>query len=674
MILFFLLVLTGALVQTQSGVFATARTSDAQMRSREACRSIYDYCLYQIEHHRDWGKGGFQSLEDLDPVRSSTGSTAHLGDRIALNKADGNRFYGYLPELNASFRVEVINALTSPGTVSGTPPEHITLSIAAWSGKSEAPNQSTMQSARATLRLAPLYDASILTRGDLRIDSNHLFISSKDGLRNELRAEGDASLPGLTSGHTKFTDYHPDLLSAAVTPADVEVTGTGLLWSGADIKENNVTLEQEELALAARSAGARMVNEATNRLDVYDLQPENIPQPESSELNADVIVPPGEFRFTKAMMKISFQEKIVSSDGFGGTTVSWHNREVQRPYDILEYHPPDSNDEPTQNVAAPFRGDPEMLEVRNVQMELISESSEEMEIPTDPSDPLDPTDPGVTIDPGIDPDPYPYPDPESETEPPPLMVADRVALRDPGSSALESGIARLDSGQSSPVYFDMNSQALQVQSKTRIRPKDLEGGDPSGFHITSKAGVGNRRPNEPTFSLGAEGNDVIIEAEGDITLGAGLVSGLGTVISKQGNVNIQSRFNEIEWVQEERHGRMEWVARKRVVRVDPHENYEGLVVYAGQDVNISSVSNVDWQFRGFIYARRNFNFDVGGNKALFFGSVIAGKDSSNEVDASMQITNGDRLAFVYDPEYLKLMTKALPNNWTRVERLIWSES
>ena len=38
------------------------------------------------------------------------------------------------------------------------------------------------------------------------------------------------------------------------------------------------------------------------------------------------------------------------------------------------------------------------------------------------------------------------------------------------------------------------------------------------------------------------------------------------------------------------------------------------------------------------------------------------------------MSNGRKLGFIYDPEYLKQLTRDLPNNWTRLEAVVWNVS
>ena len=175
------------------------------------------------------------------------------------------------------------------------------------------------------------------------------------------------------------------------------------------------------------------------------------------------------------------------------------------------------------------------------------------------------------------------------------------------------------------------------------------------------------------FNLGSQQNDVIFEADGDITIGSGVTKGLGTLISKGGSVTLEPQPQELRWEQErDERGILRWVLKKGI-DVKANDRYKGLVVYADQDVNVRNPGRADWSFRGFVYANGKFHFDMGEENAMFFGSVIA-RSQNLENGPGFEINNGDRLGFVYDPEYLKTLTRQLPKNWTRVQPIVWNSS
>ena len=97
-------------------MFAVAQSSDARARAHLACQSLYDYCLYQLEHDRNWGAGGFADPAAVDPNREPPGGFASLGSRVEIAEVDGQIFRGYLPEHGAGFEVEGVRIVTQPFT------------------------------------------------------------------------------------------------------------------------------------------------------------------------------------------------------------------------------------------------------------------------------------------------------------------------------------------------------------------------------------------------------------------------------------------------------------------------------------------------------------------------------------------------------------------------------
>lgn len=643
---FFLITLTGALIQTQSSAFAVTQSSDAHLRSRAACESVYDFCLYQLEHNRRWGATDFATPREVDPLRVNNAKTADLENRIAISEVDKRVFRGFLSDHEASFEVEVTNALTSPaGAVSRdgskVPHETVRLTIKAWHGKpNEAEKAGGKQEVDCRLRLAPLYDASVLTRGDMSVAADEVIFSSKDPFRNEIRAEGNISLPGLTGGRTRFVKHNPDVIREGSKLDGMDYDHTGLLWSGDNIQQGGQTLVGDNLRDAAKAAGGRLVNKAKNRADIYDLKPENIPSPTTIPKDRDITVPPGEFRFTKAKATINYKEKVGRR---------WKSRVTSQNIDVVEYYDPPGSAQPIKvmrrDAAPPTQDRYRITKIK------------------------------IDYGPGARPDT-------------PVVIGDKfyvdndkyqdtVAINDGFGNVeqvRESGFRAAKPGVSQgPVVIDLAAQSVTVAPQTRVRPAPRSAGSdlpPSSFELTVKQGTGGS-PNRPTFVLGGADNDVVLEADGNISIGAGFTKGLGTIISKGGDVNLAPVPQELKWVQKYINGALIWVL-DQAMDVDANSDYAGLVVYAGRDVKITNLNDADWTFKGFVYARRNFNFDVNKSNALFYGSVVAGNSESEP--GQFQITNGKRAAFIYDPDYLRILTRQMPYGWTRVEPLVWAET
>ncbi len=655
MVSMFLLVLTGALIQTQSGVFAVAQSSDARLRARAACTTLYDYCLYQIEHNRDWGKGGFRQPGEVDPARTEPGGLAALDSRVEITSVEGNLFRGYLTEHNSGFEVEVINALTAPAGASSldglaTGHEQVRLRISAWDGRESKNGSRSRQQVDCLLRLAPLYDASVLSRGKVEVATQQALFASKDPFRNEIRGENGVDLPGLTSGRTRFVEHDQTVTRPDANLDTMQSDSTGMLWSGGDISQNDTPNPLSDdpalLAQAARRSGGRLVSDANSRADIYDLKPENIPQPTFHNSadpfqDRDIEVPPGEYRFTKAMATVHVRKQVDRGRG-----PEWEYSRKQESVDVVEYYDPPSSSRPQKVMRSRTKSNTPSEEV----------------LATD-------------VDYGADMSAIP------------VIVGDRFAvdqtfqndittqdLEGNPVQAPEMGFREIGDA-SAPVVINLSDQSVTVLPETRVRPQSRPDGSslpPSAFELTVREGSGGT-PTLPTFNLGSGNNDVVLEADGDISIGAGYTKGLGTVISKQGNVTLNPLPQTYRWVQKEYMGYTYWALEidSGDMEVSANDKYAGLVIYADKDVRIANISNADWTFKGFVYARGNFDFDVNGKNTTFYGSVVAGNNPGG--NDHFRIQNGNRATFIYDPDYLKLLTQQLPWNWTRVEPLVWSE-
>ncbi len=640
-IMLLLIMLTGALIKTQSGAFALMRVSDRQRDSRMACRSLYDFCLFQLEHNRNWGKGSFSTTDDVAPSRKSDQAAGSLSSRIEIQDVDGNVFSGRLTDENLLFRIEVVNALTTGSglvTSGGVPVKNEQVVLHIQVGETRGGQFLPLQKATSVLQLAPLFDGTILSRGDIRLDAGEVFFASKDPRRNEMRTDGDADLPGITKGRARFLKYDPNLLKDnGQTAADFD--GKGLLYAGGRLKENGTEIDPEDITDAARASGGRLVGSGQKRVDIYNLSADTIPQPEPGDLKHDVVVPPGEFRFDR----ISADVTVEITETRGKHQFIRTERRTQS-IDVCSYFDPPGSEKPLKVM----RGE-------------IDKAA------------YNPNTRIVDVD-------VRYPDGVDETIP--VDIGNQFYLNsqfqethfDTKSQETipELGIRSEKHGGHGPVVIDLNSHRLSVAPDTRVRPQSRPKNSklpPSSFEITVENG------QRPTFILGTAKNDVIFEADGDVTVGGGTTDGLGTVISRYGSVTLEPNAEPFEWEYEvDKNGKGSWVPKKNQIDVANSSSYDGLVVYAEKDVNIKNPSAVDWNFRGFVYANGHFNFDVGGQKALFFGTVVSRSKTLEGEPPSLEIKNSSKVGFVYDPEYLKMLTRRLPNDWTRLESVVWNSS
>lgn len=659
----FLVMLTGALIQTQSGAFALAQSSDARLRARVATQSLYDYCLYQIEHNRDWGKDGFASTQTVDPLRRDNQSLAELADHVQIKSVKNNTFQGYLPDHNVGFDVEVVNALTSASGATASDgtsinKEEVRLIIRTWNGRDPAKGRFSLQRADCLLRLAPLFDGAIVSRGDIDIDTDQIAFASKDPFRNEIRSEGDVTLPGVRSGHIRFIK-HNDLLNLGKTVPinSFAKDENGLLWSKGNLKESATPLDTAGLAEAAQATGGRIITDAQGPADIYDLKPTDLPQPVIKP-GHDIRTPSGEFRFTTMETKVDYTTTNVLGHEEHHTTT--------RSANVVEYYknPPTHNPgdpPPTPDKILVSSAPPNMYWNQTFKSETLINAPPGVPIAKGRCFALDASaDTGVTLE---------------DNAGHPL-------------SSSEMGFHKIDATASAPVVLDLDTQMITVAPNTRVRPAE-QGSEE--FKMTVVTGGGGR-PTKPMLKLGDQGNDVVLETKGDLTIGSSdpttsttsevITSGGGTLISSNGSVTVTPSARSFHWTPTIIGGRPVWVPQEdpwdRNQRFEANKDYTGLAIYAGKDVTINGgTSGSDWDFQGFVYARDNFNYNVGAANSTFYGSVIAGMNR-HAGDGVKIKSNGGRIVFDYDPDYLRILTRQLPDHqaqaWTRLEILTWAES
>lgn len=682
-VLTFVMLLTGALVQIQNSAFAIAQSSDSRVRSRAACRSLYDYCLYQVEHNRDWGKGGFVSLEAIDPARATNEANSSLDSRVEIKSFQGTTFSGYLPDHQASFEVEVVNSLdyhtsglkASDGNSVKT--EQLRLIITAWDGKEAKAQSRSAQTLDCLLRLAPLFDGSILSRGNVTIDAENVLFASKDRFRNEIRSEHDMSLKGLTEGKVRFIKHSDLIANPSTALKNFEADSSGLLWAKGDIKDGITKLAGEELVEAAENSSAQLVNKANSRADIYDLKPENLPRPDNLKT---VTIPSGKFQFNNLPATVEYQKFVPDSDGG-----HWENRSTSMSVNVAEYYDQAALEQASPNTPA------------SPQRILFQNPAEYSQFPYQ--------NPKVTFD-----------VPESDFAGITFVEGRRFSidasfndsiigqttsyLKD--SDSKEMGFRSIDSDKVAPIVIDPAARTIIVQPKTKISPTNSSSSAPGIFKVTARNDSGVGISSLPTIQLGKSENDVVIESEGDLTLGTAsdpenpdpnhqdlVTTGGATFISTGGNVEISPSTRNFSWLPRMINNTLSWVTKEEAGQRDfefkAAEDYSGLVVYADKNVTINgSSSDANWDFRGFIYARGKFDYKTGKGKSTFYGSVISGTDLNQEGDFNIKSRDrndqvGGRVVFVYDPDYLKLLTRELSKsqskkqNWTRVEPVIWSE-
>jgi hypothetical protein len=196
-------------------------------------------------------------------------------------------------------------------------------------------------------------------------------------------------------------------------------------------------------------------------------------------------------------------------------------------------------------------------------------------------------------------------------------------------------VVYIDDDGGTKVAVDLKNQRVNLPKGETV----TAAGD---FMITTERG------DPPIIDLGSTKSDrAAIVAQGSVNLQAGVTQGYGTLVAANGDLMLRPEGNQ---------------------SIDISANgFDGLVAYAGRDVLLENPSDSgSWTFNGLVYASRNFDFDAKNADARLEGSLVARTGDINFRQA------GD-VDFVYNPEFLDAMLKALPENRIQIERVYWKE-
>lgn len=290
-----LLMLTGAFMQVNRTHFGMINNRQDQEDARSACLAAYNYTLYKLEHDRNWAKGLFDGSDD--PILSA--------DLRVTQVLDTHDIVGDFPGRKASFKATILNNLNET-TVSpeGVPPGCAKILI-------QGTARNSVRSASGLIHVAPLFDASVISRRSLTVDAENLAVRSVDPYRNLVRAEDQISIPQvLTASKTRF-------MAAGSSAPDSK----GTIWSRGGIQTGDPSggyqsISGSNVVTANANSGGRFVPNAEQHFEVHDLKASDIKVP-SNKSTLDS----GEYRFTKADARVQYTAYRKASDpvGYSGT-------------------------------------------------------------------------------------------------------------------------------------------------------------------------------------------------------------------------------------------------------------------------------------------------------------------------------------------------------------------
>ncbi len=435
------------------------------------------------------------------------------------------------------------------------------------------------------LHVSPLYDSSALTRGRIDMQVSRFNLRSKDPWRNQLRSEKAINVPEVVTG----------TLTRFLMPDSAQKDNRGRLWSRGEIESAGVTIKADDIPKANANSGGIFVPKA-QRFEIFDLDASSVKLPGNP-----VAVAAGEYRFVKVPAKITVDATYKQNPNPGplqseGAVKTETHVITDKLIDVLEHWPPGAS-EPDVVYRSTSRIDDLALPPASV----------------------------ATVNPKFG---WPY---DVGTK---LTGGKVTDLQLPYNCRIEDqgDVVNLDDG--GQVKADLLNQKVDVASGTTVE-------------VDGPFGIQADTPNKlPQLNLGDKGNRAAIVAKGNLNLNNAATDGVGTLVSKEGNVSVKPRGSSFE--------------------VDATAT-NGLVLYAKQDILLENPDKgTNWDFKGLAYAGGSFTFNGGGAQTTLEGTVVARNGNIN-------FTGGGETDFIYNPAFLKVNLEDLPEGRVPLERLWWRE-
>jgi hypothetical protein len=619
-----LALMMAAFFQAYRSHFALTRSSVASQRAGSACDSVYQYVVYRIEHDRTWGAGDFTDSGLGDPQGAEIDVTEEIGT---------NRFTGAIKSLDATFEGEIFNNLEGSGTVAeeGT----VLCRVTARSGVST-------RNAEFVVRIAPLFDSSVLSRADLDVGAEKLYLRSRDENRNLLRAEGDIYVPDILNGSD----------SQFLQPDSNDADDKGMLWSKGEIFSylgSGGTAEAidtaDELADATNNSNGKIVAGAESDFQIYDLDVDNLQLPETnSEVRLqddDGTDLDGRWNFVRRKAEVTYTATYESTvNGQLVTTSEQYTDDVW--IDVLEYYGPDSatdtgySENPEKVYRAESRNDDLMTAAPQTVTEQVKvqQKKKKKKKKTTTID-VDLGITGVTTD-GVEMG-YDVP----------LEITDQLSFVSDDGAADFTFDLLLQSVTASPNATVTINGDFQLTSET----------DPGIFDpALNPDGVQETPPPVLDLAYSSDGTQkAALVAEGTLNIENGVTTGLGALVAKDGDVSIQPMNTD-------------------TVTVDAGASGTGLLVFAGGDVVLTNPDETaEWVFNGLVYARDGIRMEGHGQNATFEGTIVSlqEEDAIDGKPNGIEFVDCGEIEFIYNSELLDAFVKSLPGQRIQLETVYW---
>lgn len=597
--------MSAAFFQVYRSHFALTRSSLSTQAASAGCEALYEYVVYRLEHERNWGSSPFPDSGEVKLTEF---------DLTFKTVPNSHKFEGRLEAIDTDFTAVIYNNLgggASPAVAAFAPSGKVYCSISTRCRDSS-------RRAEFMLDVAPLFDSSVLTRADLRVDAETVEIRSTDPDRNMIRAEGDIVMPGLLDGQTRF-------LTQDNAPDD-----RGLLWAKQKIYSGDpggleLIEGADKVAAAQEKSHGKIVADGTSHFSIMDINESHLELPDGTNvvsLAGDPVAKKGgRWTFVRREAEVEYSADYSRPALLGkeyspqkGTRNMW--------VDVLEYYEDPDAEVPT----AIYRGAKRTEDIR---------ASIPSEIDAFWGD--------------------------FELEPKSIKVGDLRVLKYDGMS-IPTEIVPGDAktyGDHNEIRFDLTNQRVTVDSDATVV---IDG----PFHVTSETDTTSGAPETPppVLDLGYKAapgtpggvTKATLVAKDTINISNGVTEGLGRLVSRTGDIRIQPKDTNS-------------------VTVDTTQDGTGLLLYAGRDVVLNNPDHTkDWNFRGLVYARRNILMNGGGvAKATFEGTIVSLTENSS-VDSDfngIEFRDCGDIEFIYNPELLEQYVKELPGNQIQVQSVYW---
>ena len=600
MLLVVLTVIVSGFFQAYRSHFSLTRSSNSSEAALNACESVYEYVVFRLEHERTWGSTAFGN-EALAKDPTSPLITFE-------SQASSHRFSGRIESLDATFEGVIYNNL------SGSPSSEVTSRADLGTAFCQVTCTSGESTKRADflLRVAPLFDSSVLSRADIRVDSETLYMRSHDTDRNFLRSEGDIYVPDMLRGARQTQFLHTD--GAADT--------NGMLWAKKDIYSYSTGSPQkletaDDFLEASESSNGKMVSGADSHFSVFDMEEGQLKIPDT---HVAVSVPAGRWTFVRRPAFVDYTADYVDGDDSSSqssTLPMW--------VDVLEYFEDPEGTIPDRVYRAANRTEDIAGQI-----------------------------------------PWELDDVDGQLAPS-TIVTDEVRIPFyPSVEVLEGNTLSFGLGSGADFTFDLANQRV---TGTHNAVVDVKG----PFHLTSDPNSGSPTPTPPpVLDLGFQANPLIdggvsktaIKATGTINIQDGVTQGLGTLISTQGDVKIQPK-NAGSVIIDAGIGHLAGsglvvFAGQDVVLENPNhaQNWEfkGLV-YARGNIKMNGSGAESAKFTGTLVA-------------LDDPSV---RDPDPNAPRGVLFSNCGHVEFIYDSELLDAYVQTLPGDRIQVETAFWRD-